>query len=208
MTKPYLHSSIKKTFILLCLLSLTTACTYKDRVQPIALSDMSNINGLHVSAISYENIDKAKETFGFNIRQAGLLPVGISFKNEGTNNIKIIAEQTFIIDSKNQAWPVNAYERTSERIKKHVDIGETAAGAAKPALLMGAAGAVTGLAIGIITGDDIGGAVGKGAAIGAAAGAISGGVKGYMNTKGKIQNDRSHMVVNPLYIRNSLYIFI
>jgi len=187
MIKPYLY--LKKIFILLCLLSLITACTYKDRVQPIALSDMSVINGLHVSALSYEDIQQAKETFGFNIRKAGLLPVGISFENEGTNNIKIISDQTFIIDNKNQAWPVNTSERTAKRIEKHVDIGETAAGAAKPALLMGAVGAVSGLAIGIITGDDIGEAIGKGAAIGAAAGAISGGVEGYMNTKEKIQND-------------------
>jgi hypothetical protein len=150
---------------------------------------MSVINGLHISAISYEDIKKAQETFGFNIRKAGLLPVGISFENQGANNIKIIPDQTFVIDNKNQAWPVNAPKRTAERIEKYVDIGETAAGTAKPALLMGAAGAVTGLAIGIITGEDIGEAVGKGAAIGAAAGAISGGVKGYMKTKGKIKED-------------------
>ncbi len=181
--------SKKNILIFFCCLSFLASCAYKDRVQPIALPSLLNIEGLYISATSYEDIKQAKEVFGFDIRKAGLLPIGLSFRNEGDKTVKLIPEQTFMIDKKNQAWPVNSFERTYERLEKHTDLGETLSGAGKPALLLGAVGAVTGLAVAIVTGEDIGTAVGKGAAIGAAAGVIGGGIDGYMNTKNKIQND-------------------
>jgi hypothetical protein len=171
------------------------SCAYKERVQPITLpaGAMNHVvvNGVQISAKAYADKKAAKEAFGFDIRGAGLLPVQVVFQNDGDWPVSLVAEQTFLIDSKNQAWPVNTLERTYSRIEKHVDVGETAAGAAKPALLLGAAGALAGLAVGIVTGDNIGEAMGKGAAIGAAAGAVGGGVTGYKDARGKIKQDLS-----------------
>lgn len=184
------------TIILLAVsLLFLPSCAYKERVQPITLPSGANnyvvINGVQISAAAYADKKTAKEAFGFDIRGAGLLPVQIVFQNDGDSPVSLVAEQTFLIDSRNQAWPVNTLDRTYSRVEKHVDVGETAAGAAKPALLLGAAGALAGLAVGIVTGDNIGEAMGKGAAIGAAAGAVGGGISGYKDARGKIKQDLS-----------------
>lgn len=195
--------------LILCLTALFASCTYKDRVQPIPLASANqnamNVNGLYVTAVAYADETAAEEAFGFNIRKAGLLPVQISFQNEGGKSVEVVSEQTFLLDSKNQAWPINSQQRTYERIEKHVDVGEAVAGTGKPALLMGTAGAVAGLAIGIITGENIGEAMGTGAVIGAAAGAVGGGVSGYTSAKGKIRNDlRSKTLTNNLIEPNQI----
>lgn len=167
------------------------SCAYQDRVQPVSLPDSSpnsiRINGLKLSATPYANPEKAKKAFGFDIRDAGLLPVQLVFQNDGTDVIDLIGDQTFLIDNQNRAWPVISSERTYERVKKHVDIGETMAGTAKPGLLLGAAGAVAGLAVGIITGENIGEYAGKGAVIGGTAGVLGGGAKGWQDARGKIK---------------------
>jgi hypothetical protein len=184
------------TIILLAVsLLFLPSCAYKERVQPITLPSGANnyvvVNGVQISAAAYADKKTAKEAFGFDIRGAGLLPVQIVFQNDGDSPVSLVAEQTFLIDSRNQAWPVNTLDWTYSRVEKHVDVGEAAAGAAKPALLLGAAGALAGLAVGIVTGDNIGEAMGKGAAIGAAAGAVGGGISGYKDARGKIKQDLS-----------------
>tara|TARA_B100000315_G_scaffold8245_1_gene8203 strand:+ start:57730 stop:58479 length:750 start_codon:yes stop_codon:yes gene_type:complete len=172
---------------------LFASCTYKERVLPINLplnaENRVTINGLHISAISFENKESAKKAFGFDVRKAGLLPVQIAFQNEGEETVTIIPEQTFLIDTKNRAWPINSLERTYKRVEDYYRVNETIAGAGEPALLLGAAGAVVGLAIGIVTGEDLGESAGKGAAIGGAAGAIMGGTDSYQNAKRKINDD-------------------
>ncbi|MCK9295738.1 MAG: hypothetical protein M0P70_11710 [Desulfobulbaceae bacterium] len=182
-------------FFLTVSLLFLPSCAYKERVQPITLPGGTNnhvvVNGVQISAVAFAGKKAANGAFGFDIRGAGLLPVQIVFQNDGDRPVSLVAEQTFLIDSKNQAWPVNTLDRTYSRVEKHVEVGEAAAGAAKPALLFGAAGALAGLAVGIVTGDNIGEAMGKGAAIGAAAGAVGGGVSGYQDARGKIKQDLS-----------------
>ena len=93
--------------IFLAVSMLFTSCAYKERVLPINLplsaENRVTINGLHVSAISFENRQSAKKTFGFDIRKAGLLPVQLAFQNEGEETVTLIPEQTFLIDDKNRA---------------------------------------------------------------------------------------------------------
>ena len=181
-------------FSLLALFVLfVPSCTYKERVQPISLptgaANAVIVKNVWVSADAYADPKTAEEAFGFDIRRAGLLPVQVVFQNDGDLPVSLVPEQTFLIDSQNQAWPVNTLDRTYQRVEKHVGVGETISRAGKPALLMGAAGAIAGLAVGIVTGENIGTAMGKGAAIGAAAGAIGGGASGYQDAKGEIKQD-------------------
>lgn len=185
-----IHQKVTMLFCILLVLPFVS-CTYQDRVQPVSLPETSpnsvNINGLKLSATPYDDREKAKKAFGFDIRNAGLLPVQLVFRNDGNDVIDLVPDQTFLIDRENRAWPVISSERTYERVKKHVEIGETMAGTAKPGLLLGAAGAVAGLAVGIVTGENIGEYAGKGAVIGGAAGVFSGGAKGYQNARKKIR---------------------
>lgn len=168
-------------------------CTYKDRVAPINLPDSTNGivvgDGLKISAHAFTDPDEAKKSFGLDAHKAGLLPVQLTFLNDSHSKVMVNPEQTFLIDRNNKAWPILSLEKTYQRAKGYVDIGETAKGAAKPALLLGAAGAVAGAAIGIVTGEDIGQAIGKGATIGAASGALIGGAKSYSETGEKIRDD-------------------
>jgi hypothetical protein len=180
--------------LLLAVLAATlAACTYQDRVAPIRLpetaANMVEINGLKISAQAYTDGAAAEAVYGFDARRAGLLPVQVTFQNDGHLPVSVNPAQTFLLDNQQNAWPILAKDKTYERTKKFVDIGETVKGTAKPALLLGAAGAVAGLAIGIVSGNNIGETMGQGAAIGAAAGAIGGGADAYVKSGRKIKED-------------------
>lgn len=179
---------------LFSVLSLAGGCTYKDRVAPLNLPDTQNGgivvgDGLKLSALAFHSDESAQQAFGFGARKAGLLPVQLTLQNDSSNRVRINPEQTFLIDNQNRAWPILSLEKTYQRTSGHVDIGETAKGATKPALLMGAAGALAGLAVGIVTGQNVGEAMGKGAVLGAAGGAIVGGAKSYGDSGDKIRDD-------------------
>ncbi|MEW6500723.1 MAG: hypothetical protein ACOY8P_01345 [Thermodesulfobacteriota bacterium] len=175
------------------LILLVGACTYKDRVAPLNLPDAKRdvtvAGGLRISAEAFTDAKKAEQTFGFDAHGAGLLPVQVTFQNDSQETVYVNADQTFLVDRNNKAWPILSLEKTHQRTQGHVDIGETAKETAKPALLLGAAGAIAGAAIGIVTGDNVGEAAGKGAVLGAAAGAILGGAKGYATGGEKVRED-------------------
>lgn len=175
------------------LLVFVTSCTYKDRVAPVNLPDAQRgvtvAGGLKISAEAFTDAKRAQQSFGFDAHGAGLLPVQLTFQNDSGETVYVNPEQTFLIDQNNKAWPILSLEKTYQRTKGHVDIGETAKETGKPALLMGAAGAIAGAAIGIVTGENVGEAAGKGAVIGAAAGALLGGAKGYATAGEKIRED-------------------
>jgi len=179
-------------FSIVALLS-TSGCTYQDRVAPLALPDERTGvvlgEGLKISARAFTEEEEAQKAFGFNARKAGVLPVQVTFVNDSPETVSVNPEQTFLIDRNNNAWPILTLEKTYERTKGLVDVGETAKGTAKPALLLGAAGAVAGLAVGIVTGENIGESMGKGATIGAASGAVLGGGQAYAKTGERIRED-------------------
>lgn len=179
--------------LLIFLAAALPGCTYRDRVAPIRLpetsSNMVEINGLKISAQAYNDPKAAMETFGFDARKAGVLPVQVTFQNDSHTQVSVNPDQTFLLDNLQNAWPILSLEKTYERTHKYVKIGETAKGTVTPALLLGAAGAVAGAAIGIVGGSNVGEAMGKGAVIGAAAGAIGGGASAYAKSTQQIKQD-------------------
>jgi len=179
--------------LLALLVLVLSGCAYRDRVAPLNLPDAESgvvlANGLKISAIAFVDAEQAKNSFGFDARGAGLLPIQVTFQNDSRDRVHVNPGQTFLIDQKNQAWPILSLEKTYQRTAGHVDIGETVKGAGKPALLLGAAGAIAGMAIGIVTGSNVGEAMGKGAVLGAAGGAIMGGAERYGSAGEKIKAD-------------------
>ena len=175
------------------ILLAAVACTYRSRVAPIKLpetaANMVEVEGLKMTAAAFVDREAAEKAFGFDIRKAGLLPVQVTFQNDGKRRVRVKPGQTFLIDQEKNAWPVLGAKETYARTKKFVEIGETVKGTATPALLLGAAGAVAGAAIGIITGENVGEMAGKGAVIGATAGTIGGGADAYAKTGRRIRND-------------------
>lgn len=181
------------TLLLLLLAIPISSCSYSDRVAPIKLPESSShmvvVNGLKIAATAFVDRDRAASSYGFDIRKAGILPVQITFQNDGGRPVKINPTQTFLLDNDNNAWPILALEKSYERTSKYVKIGESAKGATTPAILMGAAGAVAGLAIGIVSGNNVGEMMGKGAAIGAAGGALAGGADAAARSNRTVRED-------------------
>jgi hypothetical protein len=179
--------------LLFMALFIISCATYEDRVAPIILPESSPnmvvVDGLKISATAYIDKDDAAKIYGFDIRSANILPVHLTFQNDGRRSVQIDPHQTLLIDDRGNAWPILSLNKTYERTNKLVDIGETVKGAGKPSFMMGAAGAVAGLAIGIVSGHNIGESMGQGAVIGAASGAIIGGAEAAAQSGRSIWDD-------------------
>lgn len=175
------------------LLTITGCAGYGERVAPVPLPsaqpDHVDVYGVKLLARPYVDPKEAEAAFGFDIRGAGLLPVRFVIDNQSGKNVRVRPAQSFLMDQEGQAWPLLTAEQAYQRVRSHVDLAETTKGAAKPALLLGAAGAVAGFAIGVLTGEDVGEATAKGAVLGASAGAIAGGAKRHGTLESEIRND-------------------
>ena len=198
-----MHTPLAKTPSILGFLTLFTlffglhACsTYGDKVAPVPLPS-EQTGGLEVDDVglyaeAYLQRDAAEKAFGFDIRGAGVLPVRFVLDNQSPGDVEIRGDQTFLIDAENQAWPLLSYDQAYRRVNEHVELGETAKGAAKPAVLLAATGALVGAAVGVVTGDSAGEGAARGAAAGAAAGAVIGGAKRYQEIGQEIREDLAH----------------
>lgn len=181
---------INKFFVMISVLSLImfilAGCTrYERKVVPLkmptAYPNVKAVAGTLIATKAYDDKKEAGEAFGFDIREAGILPVQVIFDNKGTHSIEIVANQTFLVDGENNLWPIIDARLAYDRISKKTELGEIAPEATKSGLLAGAAGAIIGAAIGIVTGQNVGDAAMKGAAVGAAAGITMGGAGGLSN---------------------------
>nr|CBX30098.1 hypothetical protein N47_D29070 [uncultured Desulfobacterium sp.] len=146
---------------------------------PSSLNNAVNIAGADIAARAFTDSAKAKETFGFDILGAGMLPVQVIFDNQGSHALEVVANQTFLEDKNGNLWPILSKDIAYERATKYTKTKETFKEGAYKGFLGAAAGAVIGAAIGIVSGDNVAAAAGKGAAVGAAAGATIGGAIGY-----------------------------
>ncbi|MGR9117519.1 MAG: hypothetical protein ACU85E_17370 [Gammaproteobacteria bacterium] len=172
---------------------LSGCAAYSDRAAPVplptAFSQHINVQGALLAATPYVDKEKAEEVFGFNIRSAGLLPVRLVIDNQSSMELIIQPQQTFLIDDKEQAWPLLTQSQAHRRVSEEVEIGETIKGAAKPSLMLGAAGAIAGFAVGVLTGKNLGETIAKGAAVGASAGALYGGLERHQKYDDEIRKD-------------------
>ncbi len=179
--------------LLLSLFVLAGCASYGHRVSPVPLPGAQpehvTVNGVEMLAVAFLDAKTAEDRFGFDVRGSGLLPVQLVIDNQGTQKVSINSGQTFLIDQSGQAWPLLSAEEAYQRVKGHVEMGETAKGTVKPAVLLGAAGALAGFAVGILTGEDIGESVGKGAVLGGTVGALAGGTAAYATAPEKIRTD-------------------
>ena len=195
--RPNITSHLIGLFSLLTFLIALQACsTYGDKIAPVPLPS-EQTGGLEVDDVglyaeAYLQNDAAEKAFGFDIRGAGVLPVRFVLDNQSQGNVEIRGDQTFLIDAENQAWPLLSYDQAYRRVNEHVEFGETAKGAAKPAVLLAATGALVGAAVGVVTGDSAGEGAARGAAAGAAAGAVIGGAKRYQEIGHEIKEDLAH----------------
>lgn len=180
-------------YLLAGILAVVSGCaTHGERVAPIKLpSHQANaveVAGAQLIGEVYIDPDHAQETFGYDIRGAGLLPVHVVVDNQASESLRVIPDQTFLLDRSGQAWPLLDHRQAAERVREHVDFGETLAGATQPSLLGALAGAIAGTALGIVGDSGAGTGAGKGAALGGAAGAILGGGEARTEIGGEVED--------------------
>ena len=146
---------------------------------PAAYNNVVDVAGAQAAAKAYVDPVEAKESFGFDIRQAGMLPIQVVFDNMGEKTLGIDGKKTFLEDNEGNLWPVLSGEIAYERVTKYAQTNEIVKQGAYHGMLGAAAGAIIGVAVGIVTGEDVGASIGKGVAVGAAAGTVMGGAGGY-----------------------------
>ncbi|MBU3947649.1 MAG: hypothetical protein KJ826_05455 [Proteobacteria bacterium] len=170
--------------VLLCIVMMFAGCSsYKVKPLPFkapaSLNNAVNIAGADIAARAFTDPKETKETFGFDIFGAGMLPVQVVFDNQGSHALEVVGNQTFLEDKKGNLWPILSKDIAYERATRYAKTKEVFKEGAYKGFLGAAAGAVIGAAIGIVSGENVASAAGKGAAIGAAAGATIGGAIGY-----------------------------
>jgi len=168
---------------------LISSCTsYKSQEVPFKLpaasANMQVVNGAQVAAQAYADKKAAREAFGFDIRDAGLLPVQVVIDNSGNQALSVVPEQTFLIDDAGNLWNLLDRRTAYERVEKSSEFARIGKGAGRGGVLGAAGGAVVGAAIGILSGENVGSATAKGAAVGAAGGAVIGGTQAGTSPEG------------------------
>ena len=182
--------------IALALIFSGCATTYVAKPLPFKMPEAYNnaqtIGGAVIGARAFVDSKEASDNFGFNIREAGMLPVEIVIDNKGPHPLEINASQTFLVDKDDNLWPVLAKNFAYDRATRYAQTNETFKAGAYQGFLGSVAGAAIGAAIGVLTGDNIVRSAGKGAVVGAAAAGVSGGVNAYND------NDARHAIIDDL----------
>lgn len=178
----YIYCAVFFIFIL-------AACSTAYKAKPLpfkapgAYPNAMEVAGVEVGARAYVDYREAKEAFGFNVREAGMLPIQIVFDNKGIHTFEIDASQTFLEDTEGNLWPILEKNLAYERATKYAQTKEIFKEGIYHGFLGAAAGALIGGAVGIVSGENVAEAIGKGAAAGTAAGGLIGGVKGGVSNK-------------------------
>lgn len=152
--------------------------TYEPKVAPFKLpeayANMQRVAGTYIGARAWSDEMAAQDAFGFNIIRAGLLPVQVSFDNRGKQTLAIVPSQTFLINEKQELFPVLGENEAYDRVQRGTRGLEQVKGLTQGAIAGGATGALLGAAIGVVAGHSAGEAAMRGAAIGGAVGGVAG----------------------------------
>lgn len=145
---------------------------------PAAYTNHQVVAGTTIGGEAFADKKAAEEAFGFNIKNAGLLPVLLVMENKGNQSLEVVTSQTFLVDNGGSYWPLVPNYTAIDRVAKSTELSSFfGSGAGKGAMIGAAAGTILGAALGIVSGDSVASSLGKGAAIGAAGGAVIGGAK-------------------------------
>lgn len=171
---------LKSGWVLIVVLWLVGGCARYER-RPISFrmpSDYPNsveLEGAVLAADAWAARTEAKENFGFDIIGAGVLPIQVIVNNQSSSDVRIVPEQTFLVQTDGTMWGVLSADMARERIESRTAWGELGPRAGRGAVLGSLGGAIVGTAVGVVTDESVGSALGKGLVVGAAGGAVVGG---------------------------------
>ncbi|MFO7955986.1 MAG: hypothetical protein R6X33_02680 [Candidatus Brocadiia bacterium] len=171
---------LKSGWVLVVVLLLVAGCARYER-RPISFrmpSEYPNsveLEGAVLAADAWTARAEAKENFGFDIIGARVLPIQVIVNNQSSSELRIVPEQTFLVQSDGTMWGVLSADMARDRIESRTTWGELGPRAGRGAVLGSLGGAIVGTAVGVVTDENIGSALGKGLVVGAAGGAVVGG---------------------------------
>ncbi len=189
--------SVKQIIAVSALVAFTSCATsYVSKPLPFKLPsaypNAQEAGGAVIAARAYTDVKEAKENFGFDIIDAGMLPVEVVIDNKGPHQLEINGTQTFLEDRQNNLWPVMNRNLAYERATKYAQTKEAFSEGAHSGFLGATAGALIGAAIGVLSGENVAETAGKGAVVGGAGGAVIGGANAYN------ADDARHAVIEDL----------
>lgn len=169
-------------YLFVLVMVLVAGCTSYKRQEvgfkvPSAHPNMQVMAGAQIAAAAYADSRAARQAFGFDIVSAGIQPVQVVIDNLGESALRIVPEQTFLIDDQGVLWNVLDSRTAYERVEKSSEYARIARSAGRGGVLGAAGGALVGAAIGVLSGENVAAAAGKGAALGGAGGAVIGGAQ-------------------------------
>ncbi len=202
----------------LIVLLLVTACATSYKAKPLPFKmpgsypNAQNVDGAMMGARAYTDVKEAKENFGFDIINAGMLPLEVVIDNKSGHSFEINASQTFLEDQEGKIWPVMSRDLAYDRATKYAQTKETFSEGARSGFFGATAGALIGAAVGVLTGEDVSRTAGKGAAAGGAGGAVLGGSQAYAygDAKREIMDDlkQKSLETKPIQPNDLAYGFI
>ncbi|MDY6848359.1 MAG: hypothetical protein AB7F20_04175 [Geoalkalibacter sp.] len=176
-----IQKKISFLLVFAVLMLLFSCTTYKSQEVgfkvPSASPNMQVMAGAQVAAQAYLDKNAAQDAFGFDIVKAGIEPVQVVIDNQGGSSLRIVPEQTFLIDAQGVMWNVLDSRSAYERVEKSSEYSRVAGSAGRSGVFGAAGGALLGAAIGVLTGENVGTSAAKGAALGGAGGAVLGGAQ-------------------------------
>jgi hypothetical protein len=190
---------IRKAMIFLLLVIQVAGCTsynsqYVSFRPPETYANKLESGGVSIGGEAYVDKETAKEAFGFDIRDTGLLPVQLVMNNASGKTVQLVSDQIFLIDSQGNYWQVVPNNIAISRIEKSTQLAAVGKASGTGALWGAAGGAILGAAIGIVSGQNVGSSMGKGAVIGGASGAVLGGGKEMASPN----QDRQASIINDI----------
>jgi hypothetical protein len=172
-----------------CVLFSLGCSTYEPKVAPFKLpeayANMQRVAGAYIGARAWSDERAAQDAFGFNIIRAGLLPVQVSFDNRGAQTLAIVPSQTFLINERQELFPVLGENEAYDRVNRGTRGLEQVKGLTRGVIAGGATGALLGAAIGVVAGSSAGEAAIRGAAIGGTVGGVAGVARGSESEVGR-----------------------
>lgn len=195
-TAPIFIPQGRRALVLVCTL-LASCTTYDDRVPPVPLPssnrDHADVNGARVAAEAYADPDQAEQAFGFDLRDAGLLPVRLLIDNQSTSVVRVNPQQTFLIDREGRAWPLLTGEQAYNRVASAVHVGTLVGNTSRGAVWGASVGGLTSFAIGLVLGGSVGSGLSNNlaehAAFGAGIGTLVGGGQDTSGLENQIRRD-------------------
>ncbi len=187
-----------KQIIAVSVLVVFTSCATSYVAKPLPFKlpstypNAQEAGGAVIGARAYTDMKEAKENFGFDIIDAGMLPVEVVIDNKGPHSLEINGTQTFLEDEQSNLWPVLNRNLAYERATKYAQTKEAFSEGAHTGFLGATAGALIGAAIGVLSGQNVAETAGKGAVVGGAGGAVMGGANAYN------ADDARHAVIEDL----------